>query len=209
MRTPATRRRAPPTGRRASRLRDLPWDEPSLWLLLGSYVPIYAFITSIGIHFPAFQRDLGRDPELASYIYGLTTVIGAFGSVAFGWLAERTSARASLVLVVAGLAATSVCLWTTTSLAAAYGWAVAYGVVNAGAVALLALVLDELFGAAQIGRLMGVAMTFCMAGTIAGNFLAAAIFDRLGGYIVVWQIYTALMLCTLVPVEVLRRLRVG
>ena len=191
--------------RRSAGLASLPWRDRGLWLLLGSYVPIYAFITSIGIHFPAFERDLGRDPALASYIYGLTTVIGAFGSVAFGWLAERTSARASLVLVVAGLAVTSVCLWATTSVAAAYAWAVAYGVVNAGAVALLALVLDELFGADQIGTLMGVAMVFCMAGTIAGNFLAAAIFDHLGGYVVVWQIYTALMVCTLIPVELLRR----
>ena len=190
-----------------ARLGDLPWREPALWLLIATYVLVYAFITSVGIHFPAFQRDLGRTADEASYVYGLSTLVGAFGSVAIGWLTERTSARAALLVTVGGLAATSVVLWlpgvTTTAF---YGWAVVYGVVNAGAVALLALVLNELFGAGQMGRLMGVAMVFCMAGTIAGNFLSAAIFDHYGSYVRVWEGYTGLMLLALVPAALLRRI---
>lgn len=192
--------------RARARLRDLPWREPTLWLLIVTYVLVYAFITSVGIHFPAFQRDLGRSADEASYIYGLSTLIGAFGSVAIGQLTERTSARGALVLTVIGLAVTSVMLWLPgVTTAGFYGWAVAYGVVNAGAVALLALVLNELFGAGQMGRLMGVAMVFCMAGTIAGNFLSAAIFDHYGSYVRVWEGYTALMVVALVPAVVLRR----
>lgn len=196
---------AAPAARTRARLRDLPWREPTLWLLIVTYVLVYAFITSVGIHFPAFQRDLGRGADEASYIYGLSTLIGAFGSVAIGQLTERTSARSALVLTVVGLAATSVLLWLPgVSTAGFYGWAAFYGVVNAGAVALLALVLNELFGAGQMGRLMGVAMVFCMAGTIAGNFLSAAIFDRYGSYVRVWEGYTALMIVALVPALLLR-----
>jgi MFS family permease len=113
-------------------------------------------------------------------------------------------------MVVLGLAATSVVLWASSgSLPTYYAWAVIYGVVNAGAVALLALVLNELYGADQIGRLMGVAMTFCMGGTVLGNFFAAGMFDRFHSYAVVWQTYTAMMLAALVPAEILRRLRLS
>lgn len=188
---------------------EMPWREPTFWLLLAAYVPIYAFITSVGLHFPAYQRDLGRSPELASQLYGLSTMVGAFGSVAFGWLAERGSARLALLVTVAGLAVTSVFLWVPLGLAATWAWAAAFGVANAGAVALLALVLAECFGSARIGRLMGVAMVFCMAGTIAGNFFAAGIFDRFGSYAPVWRAYSALMLATLVPVALLARRRLG
>jgi MFS family permease len=195
----------PPPGAGGVGLRDLPWRDPALWLVLATYVLVYAFVTSIGIHFPAFQRDLGRSADEAAYIYGLGTLIGAAGSVVWGWFAERTSARLALVFVVAGLAATSVVLWLPVGTGAYYAWAVAYGVVNAGAVALLALVLAELFGPARIGRSMGVAMVFCMAGTIAGNYGSAAIFDRLGSYVPVWEAYTVLMLVALVPAAVLWR----
>ncbi|HEY8513889.1 MAG TPA: MFS transporter [Candidatus Binatia bacterium] len=188
-----------------ARLRDLPWSTPALWLLIVTYVLVYAFITSVGIHFPAFQRDLGRSPEVAAWIYGLSTMVGAFGSVACGWFTERWSARTALVLTVAGLAATSVVLWLPVGTTTYYGWAVVYGVMNASAVALLALVLNELFGAVQIGRLMGVAMVFCMAGTIAGNHFSAAMFDALGGYTEVWRVYTVAMLIALVPALALWR----
>lgn len=183
----------------------LPWRDPSLWLLLGSYVIVYAYITTIGIHFPAFQRDLGRPADVASYIYGLTSLVGAFGSVACGWFAERTSARLALSLAVAGLLASSVVLWLPAGVAVTTVWAAAYGVVNAGAVALLALLLAELYGASRIGGLMGLAMGFCMAGTIAGNAFAAAIYDRFGSYELVWKTHTVLLLVALVPAELLRR----
>ena len=187
----------------------MPWRDPALWLLLAAYVPIYAFITSVGIHFPAFQRDLGRSAEQASYIYGLTTVVGALGSVGWGWACERFSARTALLLVVAGLAATSLVLWTPVGDQGWYAWAVAFGVVNAGAVALLALVLDELFGSVAIGRLMGAAMVFCMAGTIAGNALSAGLYDRFGSYLPVWRAYSGLMAATLLPAAALCRRPAG
>ncbi|MEY4948805.1 MAG: hypothetical protein RL698_1016 [Pseudomonadota bacterium] len=185
----------------------LPIADPALWLLLAAYVPIYAFITSVGIHFPAFQRDLGRSAEQASYIYGLVTMVGAFGSVAWGWLCERWAPRIALFAVVAGLAATSVVLWLPVGDGGYLAWAVVFGVVNAGAVALLALILNEFFGAAGIGRLMGLAMVFCMGGTILGNFLSAGVYDRFGSYLPVWRLYTGLMILTLIPARALLRRR--
>jgi MFS family permease len=178
-----------------------------LWLLLLSYVVIYAFVTSVGIHFPAFQRDLGRDPQTAARIYGLSTLVGAFGSVLCGWLSERTSARTTLCFLVAGLAITSTALWLPLSTEAYYGWAVAYGTVNAGVVALLALTMTELFGASRIGSLMGVAMVFCMGATVLANTFTAGMFDATGSYRAVWQIYTVLLVLTLAPVVLLRRIR--
>ena len=109
-----------------------------------------------------------------------------------------------------GLVASSLVLWASDgSLATYYAWAVGYGVVNAGAVALLALILNEVFGAQQIGRLMGLAMTFCMGGTVAGNFFAAAMFDHFHSYVAVWQSYTVLLLVALIPTELLRRATLG
>jgi MFS family permease len=132
-------------------------------------------------------------------------LVGALGAPLFGVLAERTSAASALLVVVVGLASTSVVMWSTQSYALFVGWAVCYGLVNSGVVALLALLLAELFGAAGIGRLMGVAMVFCMTATMLGNFFTAAMFDRGGSYVPVWQTYTALMVVTVIPVAWLWR----
>ena len=191
--------------RREVRLRDVPWGDRRLWVLCLSYALIYAFITSVQLHLHAFLTDLGHSPLDAAQILSILTLVGAVGAPLFGFVAERTNARAALIIVVAGLASTSVVLWTARGLGAFTVWAVIYGLVNSGVVALLALILDELFGAAQIGRLMGVAMVFCMTATMIGNNFSAAVFDRTGSYHIAWQSYTALMVLTLVPVVWLGR----
>lgn len=187
------------------RLRDLPWRDARLWLVCGSYALLYAYVTSLQLHFHAFQTDLGRSQGDAASLLSIQILVGALGAPLFGWLAERTSARAVLVFIVAGLALSSVVLWTGESYGAFAVWAVVHGLVNSGAVALLALVLAELFGPSRIGRLMGVAMVFCMTATMTGNIFSAATFDNYGSYRPVWQTYTALMVLALVPVTLLWR----
>jgi MFS family permease len=187
------------------RLRDIPWRDRRLWLVCATYASIYAFITSVQLHLHAFLTDLGHSPIAAAQILSTLTLVGAAGAPLFGWLAERTSARAALVALVAGLAVTSVVLWNARSLGVFGAWAVAYGLINSGVVALLALILDELFGAEQIGRLMGVAMVGCMAATMLGNNFSAAVFEHTGSYVPAWRTYTALMVLTLVPVAWLSR----
>jgi MFS family permease len=131
-------------------------------------------------------------------------LVGAVGSPLFGWVAERTSALTALMIVVAGLTLASFVLWAPHSYAVYSAWAVGYGMVNSGVVAVLALVLNELFGEERIGRLMGVAMVFCMGSTMIANVYAASIFDVFGSYFIVWRTYSAIMIVTLASVVWLR-----
>jgi MFS family permease len=179
----------PEAVRRRVSLRDLPWRDARLWMLVLAYVCTYAWITSIQIHFHAFQTDLGKSPADAASLLSIQILVGALGAPLFGWLAERGGARAALLVVLGGLAATSVMTWTVTSYEAFATWAVIHGLVNSGVVALLALVVHELFESTQIGRLMGVAFVFCMAATMAGNQFSAWIFDTTGSYLPAWLLY--------------------
>jgi MFS family permease len=194
---------------RRAHWRDLPWGDGRLWMLFLSYAGIYAFVTSVQLHFHAFQTDMGRAAADASRLLSMQILVGAVGAPLFGWVAERTTARTALLMVVSGLAATSIMLWTGQQYSTFVTWAVLYGLVNSGVVALLTLVLNELFGAEQIGRLMGVAMVCCMSATMLGNLFSAAMFDHFRTYVPAWQAYTALMALTLIPVTLLQRRRIA
>jgi len=195
----------PEAVRRRVTLRELPWSDQRLWMLIFAYVCTYAWITSIQIHFHAFQTDLGKTPGDASELLSIQILVGALGAPLFGWLAERTGARAALLVVLGGLAATSVMTWTVTSYQGFVVWAVLHGLVNSGVVALLALVVHELFDPAQIGRLMGLTFVFCMAATMAGNTFSAWVFDTTGSYLPAWRAYTGIMTLALVPAWMLYR----
>ena len=181
------------------RLRDVPWGDARLWVVCLTYAGIYAYVTSVQLHLHAFLTDSGHSDAEAAGVLSTLTLVGAAGAPLFGWFAERTSARLALLVVVTCLAASTLVLWNAHELSTFTGWAVFYGLVNSGVVALLTLVLAELFGADQIGRLMGVAMVACMSATMLGNMFSAQVFDRLGDYHIAWQTYSALMVFTLLP----------
>ncbi|HWP64503.1 MAG TPA: MFS transporter [Candidatus Limnocylindria bacterium] len=183
----------------------LPWRDPRWWAIVATYVAIYAWVTSLQLHFHAYQTDLGRSPLLAADLLSTQILVGALGAPLFGLVAERTSARFALVLATAGLAAGAGTLWNIEAPWALRAWAIGYGLANSGAVALLALVLEECFGAARIGSLLGGAMFFCMGSTLLANQWTAGVFDYYGSYRVAWQTYTVLMTLTLVPVAWLWR----
>ena len=194
-----------PKERESSGASPIPWGEARFWLLIVVYVILYGYVTTIGLHFPAFQQDLGRTADVAAWIYGFSTMVGAGGSILAGWTSERIGSVATLRWVVLGLLASSIALWSSIGVGAYYVWAAGYGIVNAGAVALLALVVRDVFRGASFGRLMGVVYAFCMAATVAANTFASAIFDASRSYILVWQVYSVLLLLALVPLQMLVR----
>lgn len=177
----------------------MPWGDARLWVLCATYAMIYAFITSLQLHFHAFQTDGGHTIDEASRLLSIQILVGALGAPLFGWLAERTSARTALCVNVGGLVVSAVGIWTLRSWDGLVAWAVFHGLVNSGVVAILALVLHEIFGGQRIGTLIGVAMVFCMGSTLVGNYWTAWEFDRAGSYVPVWQAYTGMMVLALAP----------
>jgi MFS family permease len=190
------------------RLRDMLARNRRLWVLFVAFAAIYAFITSLQLHFHAFQTDSGKSAAVASQLLSIQILVGAVGAPLFGWLAERTSARTALLACVAGLTLSAGLIWNVESLAGLRAWAVWHGLVNSGVVALLALTLHELSGgAARIGGLLGVMMSVCMGATVVGNQWSAWMFDRFHSYVPAWQAYTGLMGGALLATAWLRRAR--
>ncbi len=180
-----------------------PWR--AFLLIVATYVGVYAFVTSVQLHLHAHLTDIGFPATRASQILSTQLLVGALGAPLVGVLASRWGARSTLLVTVAGLTVASLLLWNLESSTALFAWAIFYGLVNSGIVALLALLLTELFGPARIGQWFGISMMFCMGSTMLANVYSAAMFDRFGSYTLVWQSYTALMLVILLPVARLAR----
>ena len=71
----------------------------------STYALIYAFITSVQLHLHAYpHRPRAHARSTPPRILSTLTLVGAVGAPLFGWLAERSSARGALLVVVLGLA---------------------------------------------------------------------------------------------------------
>ncbi len=184
--------------------------EPRLWLVIGVFAAVYAYITSLQLHFHAYQTDVGQAPDVAARLLSVQILVGALGAPLFGWLAERTRATTALVVCVSGLAASAALIAALREPAGLMAWAVFHGLVNSGVVALLALVVTEVAGGtAGIGQLLGLVLAVCMGTTVLGNQWSAWVYDRFHTYLPAWWIYAALLVATVPGAVRLRRLAPG
>lgn len=175
---------------------------PHLGWVIAVFAAVYAYITSLQLHFPAYQTDIGQAPAVAVRLLSVQILVGAAGAPLFGWLASRIGARIALVGCVAGLATSAGLVAVLRDPAALTAWAVFHGLVNSGVVGLLALVVTDVAGGtAAVGRLLGVVMAVCMGTTILGNQWAAYVFDHQHSYVPAWSAYAGLLVLT-VPLAV-------
>lgn len=162
-------------------LRDALRSQP-FWLLyvvallicVGFFVPM--------VHLAPYAHDRGfSDAQgvLLVSLLGLGSVLGRF---AIGGIADRLGHMHSLIGIAAGLGVMFVFWWTADSYWALAVFAVVFGSLYGGFVALAPTLAMDLFGARHVTAIIGCLYTAAGLGTLVGPTAAGAAFDAYGAY---------------------------
>jgi MFS family permease len=129
------------------------------------------------VHLVPYAQDHGISPSSAGLLLGLIGAGSTAGRFFLGGLADRMGRPRAVLAMFAGMAA-ALGLWAVSStfwpLAA---FALAYGAVYGGWVALLPALVADYFGARNVGGLIGILYTSVAFGTLAGPSAAGYAFD--------------------------------
>ena len=136
-------------------------------------------------HVSAAARDLGVSDARAVGLVGLIGIGSLVGRFGIGTLADRLGRPRTLVLAQAALGL-SFLLWASASGYAVMAvFAVLMGLSYGGIVSLLPALCMDFFGARAVSSILGTLYTAAAFGNLAGPYLAGAVFDRHGSYLVV------------------------
>ena len=155
---------------------------PAIWALLPA-LAVGGFTSSVISHsVESFAADLGHySPTMASAIYLLMVVLGGAGSVAGGWLADRSPRKKVLAAVY--LAQGIVFLWLVVDSQTFAGLWVFFVVAGLCWVAWMpvafALVVD-VYGLRSLGAIWGIAFLFQQVGGSAGPILNELVYQLAG-----------------------------
>jgi MFS family permease len=153
------------------------------------FIGLYAscFICSFGlfvpfVHLVPYAIDHGVPRSAAVLLLGVVGVGSTAGRFFLGGLADRIGRRRALLATFAAMALV-MGLWAcSTGLGPLVAFALAYGALYGGLVALLpALVMDD-FGGRYVGGIIGVLYTSVAVGTLIGPSAAGFAFDRSHSY---------------------------
>ncbi len=134
------------------------------------------------VHLIPFALDHGVAPSRAVLLLGAIGVGSTAGRFLLGDLADRWGRELTLVLMFAGMALALMCWILATAYWAMTVFALAYGVVYGGFVAVLPALVMDYFGGRNVSSIIGILYTSVALGTLIGPSAAGFAFDLSHSY---------------------------
>ncbi|ASJ76820.1 MFS transporter [Granulosicoccus antarcticus] len=155
-------------------------------LTLGFFVCGFhvAFIT---VHFPAYVRDIGLNPNIGAYSLALIGLFNIAGSLLSGVAGQRYSMRMSLsfIYTARAVAITALLLLPKTPLVV-LGFAAVMGLLWLSTVPLTTGIVAQVFGTRYMGTLFGIVFLSHQIGSFLGVWLGGRLYDSSGSYDSMW-----------------------
>ena len=161
----------------------------SFWVLVIIGFATFFVHAGVNVHIAAYLRDKGLSLTSAASVVTASWVVSAAGSVTWGWLMERVSARIMYSAMLVLLACSVLLLMLSPGLAGAFSAAVLIGLVAAGGNIIPAVVYADYFGRASLGKIRGIGEMGVLVGQSTGPLLAGVVFDLRGDYSLIFLIF--------------------
>jgi MFS family permease len=143
-------------------------------------------VTAVVIHMMPYLSSLGIPRATSGAVAAALPLVSIVGRFGFGWWGDRLDKRivmaTTFVMMSAG--AFTFCYVHSTGLLLLFLLLFAPGF--GGSMVLRGAILQEYFGTAYFGKMIGIVMGSASIGGIVGPTLAGWAFDTLGSYTLVW-----------------------
>jgi MFS family permease len=153
-----------------------------------------AFIT---VHLPAYLGDVGLAPWVGGWTIAVIGIFNIIGSLTSGYLGNRMPKRWILAGIYLGRSLVTVAFLTLPpSPASALAFGALTGIFWLSTVPPTSSLVSIMFGTRYLAMLYGFAFFSHQVGAFLGVWLGGVIFERTGGYDLVWWLSVALGLAS-------------
>ncbi len=192
LREPATAAATGPQQSVGAALREA-FGYRSFQLLTAGYFVCGFQVVFIGVHMPAYVKDVGLPPAVATTALALIGLFNVFGTYAAGVLGQRLAKRH----ILAGIYMLRALVITIFVLAPVTAWGVylfsaVMGVLWLSTVPPTNAIVAQMFGVKYMSMLGGIVFLSHQIGSFLGVWLGGLLFDATGSYEIVWWISVAL-----------------
>ena len=149
-----------------------------------------AFITA---HMPAFITDLGFDPKVGAWSISIIGLCNVFGAYLSGIISGKMPMRYLLVIIYSARAVViTLFLWVPFSLVSVLVFSATMGFLWLATVPPTSGLVAVMFGTRYMAMLYGIVFFGHQVGSFIGVWLGGWLYDRGGGYDLVWWLGAAL-----------------
>jgi MFS family permease len=143
-------------------------------ICVGFFVPM--------VHLVPYAQDVGLSEAQGVSLVSLLGLGSLLGRFLMGGVAERLGHGRSLVAIGAGLGSMFLLWWVAKDFWLLAVFAVCFGTLYGGYVALAPTLMMDLFGPKSLSAILGCVYTAAGLATLIGPTFAGASFDAFGSY---------------------------
>ena len=166
---------------------------PSFQLLTAGYFVCGFQVVFIGVHMPAYLKDQGLGPGVATTALALIGLFNVFGTYAAGTLGQRLAKRHILATIyLLRSAAIVIFLWVPITPSSVYVFSAVMGLLWLSTVPPTNALVAQIFGVQYMSMLGGIVFLSHQIGSFLGVWLGGRLYDTTGSYDIVWWISVAL-----------------
>ncbi len=155
---------------------------PAFWLLSISLFGNGFMMNLVYLHMPSYMLHQGYGELMATGILALMAGIGIFGSIVTGAMSDYVPRKAILAVLYLARSAATMLLVLWPSEATIYGFAIIFGFLGYGAVAVSSTLTGDVFGRHTLGSVFGVMYVLHQLGGGLGIWAGGLSVDLTGSY---------------------------
>lgn len=175
------------------------FKERSFLLINLGYFVCGFQVVFIGVHFPAYLRDMSKiysgigNPEIPTIALALIGLFNVLGTYYAGVLGQKLPKRLILAAIyISRSIAISIFLLLPISTSSIYIFSGVMGILWLSTVPITNALITQIFGIKHMAMLSGFAFLSHQIGSFLGVYLGGYLYDRVGSYNIVWLISIAL-----------------
>lgn len=144
-------------------------------------------VAFIGVHFPAYVKDLGMAAQVGALSLSLIGLMNIFGSLISGWAGKRWSMKSGLSFIYAARAVVIAWLLIADKTPEnIYIFAALMGVLWLSTVPLTTGIVAQVFGMRYLATLFGFVFLSHQLGSFIGIWFGGWLYDNYGSYDAMW-----------------------
>ena len=166
----------------------------SFYLLTTAFALMFVINPATSLHTIPFLTDQGLSTQVAVTTVSLWAATGMLGTLLAGYLADRFNLRIVSGTQYVLLGGSFIFLQMVDSTFEAITWALYYGLIQGGTFINQQVILADYYGRESLGAIRGLVWPVQSLANAVGPFAASLVFDRTGGYSLVFNSFFALAL---------------
>ncbi len=164
----------------------------SFYLLVLAFTIGYIVFPGLNLHLVAYLTDQDLSAGISVGVLAVWSASGALGSLIFGLLADRFSARRIVTLNFLMVATGFILLMSVRTPQLALLWGLYQGLSQGGIFTLQQVLFANYYGRESLGAIRGVVWTVHMMANAAGPLAASIAYDVTGTYTRILALFVAL-----------------